>query len=100
MTRGVCFIAYGDKAEREVQMSIATLRQFHTLPYAVAGDKEWMGWKPIDQLPEVDNIVKSRWAKVILNQWSPFTETLYLDADTRVQGDLTVGFDMLDDGFE
>lgn len=93
-------IAYGDKAEREVQMSIATLRQYHIWPYVVAGNMAWPGWKSIEQLLDADNIVKSRWAKVTLNQWSPFTETLYLDADTRVQGDLSVGFDMLNDGFE
>jgi hypothetical protein len=82
MTRGVCFIAYGDKAEREVQMSIATLRQYHTWPYIVIGSVARQSWKSIEQQPDVSNICKSRWAKVTLNQWSPFSETLYLDADT------------------
>ena len=31
---------------------------------------------------------------------SPFEHTLYLDADTRVHGDLSVGFDILRDGWE
>jgi len=98
--RGVCLIAYGGKAESEAQQCIATLRQYHIWPYIVIGSVARSSWKTIEQQPDANNIRKSRWAKVTLNQWSPFSETLYLDADTRVQGDLTSGFDMLDDGWD
>lgn len=94
MNRGVCLIAYGDKAEQEAHECLASLRQFHDWPYIIASHINM-------QTPgDYDNIQASRYAKVTLDQWSPFDDTLYLDADTRVQGDLSVGFDMLNDGFE
>jgi hypothetical protein len=92
MTRGVCLIAYGDKAEREAHECLASLRQFHDWPYIIASR--------LEHPKDYDNIQASRYAKVTLDLWSPFSDTLYLDADTRVQGDLSVGFEMLDDGFE
>lgn len=93
MTRGVCLIAYGDKAEQEARECIESLRKFHDWRYILMNNS-------IDAPPDFDNIQKSRYAKVTLDLWSPFTDTLYLDADTRVQGDLSAGFDMLDDGLE
>lgn len=93
MTRGVCLIACGEKAEREARECIESLRKFHTWQCVTMSSG-------IDMPDGYDNIQKSRHAKVTLDQWSPFTDTLYLDADTRVQGDLSAGFDMLDDGFE
>jgi lipopolysaccharide biosynthesis glycosyltransferase len=41
-----------------------------------------------------------RWAKVNLDKWSPFDQALYLDADTRIHGDLSAGFDALENGFD
>ena len=43
---------------------------------------------------------RSRLAKVRLFSWTPYKDTLYLDADTRVQGDISAGFDILDDGWD
>jgi hypothetical protein len=42
----------------------------------------------------------ARRAKVRLDELSPFELTLYLDADTRAQGDLAAGFEMLEDGWD
>jgi hypothetical protein len=47
-----------------------------------------------------DLVIASRQAKVTLDQWSPFGQTLYLDADVLVNGDVTVGFDILEAGWE
>jgi len=49
-------------------------------------------------MAQVDN--GGRWAKVNLNNLSPFTHTLYIDADTLVHGDLSAGFDILSDGWD
>jgi len=43
---------------------------------------------------------RGRWAKVNLYDLSPFDRTLYLDADTRIHGDISVGFDLLGDGWD
>jgi hypothetical protein len=42
----------------------------------------------------------ARWAKLNLDQLSPYEYTLYIDADTRVHGNVTVGFDILADGWD
>jgi hypothetical protein len=101
MTHGVCLIAYGEKAEREAQECLASLRQYHQWPHVMVGNMNSLPNSiAIYQQTTDDNIRRSRYAKVTLDQWSPFSDTLYLDADTRVQGDLSVGFEMLEDGFE
>lgn len=91
--RGVCLIAYGRKAEQEAHECLKSVLRFNSWPHCFAGDQ-------IEQAPDYTDVQKSRWAKVTLDRWSPFDRTLYLDADTRVQGNISAGFDMLDDGFE
>ncbi len=98
--RGVCLIAYGEKALQEAQHCIATLEQHHKWPWCIVSDSGGLWQIRIEQDANYNNVQRSRWAKVMLDRWSPFSETLYLDADTRVQGDLTAGFDMLNDGFD
>jgi hypothetical protein len=98
--RGVCLIAYGIRANVEAQQCIASLRQHHSWPYVISSDVGGLGHVSLWQPDGYNDVQKSRWAKVTLDQWSPFDETLYLDADTRVQGDVSAGFDMLSDGFE
>lgn len=100
MTRGVCYIAYGAIAEAEVQRGVELLNQYHTLSYAIAAEVRNRYCVKLRQPQDYDNVQRSRWAKVMLDLWTPFDDTLYLDADTRVQGDLSRGFDMLDDGWE
>lgn len=100
MKRGVCLIAYGDKAESEVKQCIESYRRWHDWPWLIAGDAGGLWQIKMDQDANYSNVQKSRWAKVTLDRWSPFDETLYLDADTRVQGNLSAGFQMLDDGFD
>lgn len=98
--RGVCLIAYGDKAEREAHECLTTLKQFHDWPYRIAADSIGHQHIGLEQTAGYSNIQKSRWAKVTLDLWTPFEQTLYLDADTRVQGDISAGFEMLEDGWE
>lgn len=43
---------------------------------------------------------RSRMAKVRLDELSPFETTLYIDADTRPQADLSAGFEMIESGFD
>lgn len=98
--RGACLIAYGPKAEAEAQQCIESLLQFHDLPYAIASDVSGRHHVKIWQTDDYTDVQRSRWAKVTLDMWSPFDETLYLDADTRVQGSVEHGYEMLDDGWD
>lgn len=97
--RGVCLIAYGQNARREAQYAVRSIRRRHDLPIAVIGEpvegvRETIDW-PNAGMP-------GRWAKVNLHHLSPFGQTLYLDADTRVhpRTDLLEGFRILDDGWD
>ena len=98
MTIGVVYITYGPSAAREAANSIQGLRKYHDWPVAVIGDMPMEG---VWYLPQsVKPGRAGRWAKVNLMELSPFDWTLYLDADTRVRGDLSIGFDILRDGWE
>jgi hypothetical protein len=91
-TKGVVYIAIGDKAKRELKQSQHSLtRSNPTLDVCVWSEQQIADYSPV-QL--------SRYAKMTLLDWSPFEHTLYLDADTRVFRDLTPGFEILRDGFD
>ena len=91
MTRGVVYIAYGRRAIQEATASLASLRRFHTYPVAVIG-------AVVPGAGHIDVPARGtpgRWAKVNLDVLTPFDETLYLDADTRVHAPLDAGFRLL-----
>lgn len=103
LTRGICYVVYGFKARNEFQMSSRTLQHFNKIITALVADDKVNGRTKrirFTQPEHYTNIQKSRWAKVNLDQWSPFQQTLYLDADTRIRGDVSLGFDILNDGFD
>ena len=96
--KGVVYIALGEAAKREQQASLKTLRQYHPdwKVYTLGADKRSV-------VPTTDKELlrsMSRSLKVDLVHLSPFEETLYLDADTRVRGSLQIGFDYLAAGSE
>jgi len=73
--------------------SLATLRRRH----------DWPVLQMRQNLPGMDGMndkQRSRWAKTTMLDWTPWLDTLYLDADTRVWGDLSAGFQVLDDGWD
>ncbi len=79
MTRGVLYITW--KGERDpseaLDRSIASLKQWHPeLPHRVI------------EMPAGSNLL----CKSQMYDLSPFSETLFLDADTQVMGDLDYGF--------
>jgi len=95
MLKGVVYVAFGGNAREEAKKSIQSLRKIHDYPVVVISNKKF---------PSIDTIVfddrgePGRWAKVNLYNLSPFEDTLYLDADTRVQGNLETGFRLLELG--
>jgi len=101
MTRGVCFIAFGNRARQQAALAIAALREHSTIDTFLFDDfaphlpKEFAG---LDE--GLTDMQKSRWAKVTMDLWTPFNYTLYLDADTRVRGDISAGFENLQDSWD
>ena len=94
---GVVYVAYGDAAGREATMSLATLRSAHRYPVAVIGNQ------PLPLAKQI-KFAEAGWgarnAKLNLDTLSPFDDTIYLDADTRVRGDLSAFYCWLDHGYD
>lgn len=100
---GLVYIVYDQAARREAAASVASLQASggkNDYPVAIVGE----GVSGVDHIafdsPFVEAVRASRWAKLNLDRLSPFRYTLYLDADTRVKGDLAAGFKILADGWD
>ena len=93
-TTGVVYIAFGVKARAEAAASIASLQAHHTLPVAVVSDAPLPSVRGVTYLESAGLTAGTpgRMAKVHLDRLTPFEHTLYLDADTRVHGQLWAGF--------
>lgn len=100
MRRGVYYVAIGEAAIREARFSIESLKQFHDWPVVVASNDPLAYMNRVDLPVNCDPI--GRAAKTDMNGSVPldWEHVLYLDADTRVNGDLSCGFDILDAGFD
>ena len=96
---GVAYVAFGARAAREAEQSIASLRMFHDWPIATISDAPIAG---CEHVPYERAGWGARRAKVNLNNLVPasWDAFLYLDADTRVCGDLSAGWGILADGWD
>lgn len=92
------YVAYGDAARREARLSIASLQKHNEgLPVSV------IGAEPLGRIPWIRYdlpVGRNRLAKLNMDSLSPYAQTLYLDADTRVNGSVMAGFEMLEDGWD
>lgn len=96
--RGAIIIAYGDQARREAVFAIDSLRRHNAdLPVSVVSDGPITGLRHI---PSARQDAGARWQKVNLDTLSPYGDTLYLDADTRVNAAVNAGFAILADGWD
>lgn len=95
---GVIYVAYGDPARAEAAQSIASLRLIDShIPISLVGDQPVLGATLIHQKRQDAG---GRWAKLNLDLLSPYDQTLYLDADTRIRADVRAGYRMLGDGWD
>lgn len=102
-SRGVVYIAIGDKAEQAASSSIASLRLHWDGDVMVISDKPLSipGCKSrYASIPAGSNVQASRYCKTRLFQLSKYDYTLYLDADTLVRQPIKAGFDILADGYD
>ena len=104
MTRGVVYVAFGEKAKEEARKSIVSMETVGVdLPVASIGDVTIPGATPLLwslQSPFHGSGQFSFCAgevKPFLAELSPFENTLYLDVDTIIKKNFTAGFDYLQD---
>jgi hypothetical protein len=97
MMRGVAYVAFGPPAVREVQKSIEGLRQNNDFPVSVITDSDIKG---VDLVRMSDPGPGARRAKLQLPELVGYERCLYLDADTRVRGDVSPLFEPLEAGFD
>ena len=100
--RGVIYIVFGPKAVDQAEQSIKALRRHCPWPITAAGDYKPKGatqYIPINRGAD-DMAASARAAKTSLYVWSPYEQTLYLDADTRPQQSLEAGWGALDRGWD
>ena len=91
------YVAYGPSARRETTYGLDALRRWYDGPVTVVSDEPLPGARYVTSA-RIDK--GARWQKLNLDTLSPYVYTLYLDADTRVQGDIRPAFGLLADGWD
>jgi lipopolysaccharide biosynthesis glycosyltransferase len=92
--RGALWIAVGDKAKAEARKSEETFKRHHRWPTKIITPKGLA-------LPgEMSNDQIAHYMKVSMYQLSPFNPSVFLDADTEINGSLEVGLQILSKGWD
>ena len=98
-TYGALYVAFGRAAREECERSIAGLRTLYPdMPVAVVSDRML---EAADQtILQPDTEATAREYKTRAVEFAPWEYTLFLDADTRIVGDLQGGFTALAAGWD
>lgn len=92
--RGVLYVATGSAHVDAARRSAASVRESNP-GLAIAMFSDAAG--PFDEFDRIETIPNPHARSKVDSLWrSPFAETLYLDTDTRVIGDLAPGFRLLE----
>lgn len=95
---GVFFVAYGEKARAQAGMAIQALRTHSAVNICVMSDRPLTS--DVQHIIFPDSDKGARWPKLNINLFTPYTNTLYMDADTRTHGNITRLFEILHDGWD
>jgi len=90
---GVVYVALGKNAQAEAKQSALSLLKHNK--YTIKTLE-----KPLQCSINMTQEQQAHWAKVNAYWWSPFDLTLMLDADTRVNESLSLGFQILRAGWD
>lgn len=91
-------VAYGEEARREARGCVRSVTEHARLPVALVAERPGLGEACWLQVPAAGP--GARLAKLAVYDLTPYDETAYLDADTRVRGSLDAGFRALEAGWE
>lgn len=108
---GVLYLAFGYEYVVEAVLSLLSLRYHHPdLPaslltnLAIAEDNPGGIFEGVEYFDEVITVDaengENRHYKTSLVEYTPYERTLYLDADTYIENDITAGFAYVDAEFE
>jgi hypothetical protein len=97
-TSGILTIAYGLKAKQEAIYAMQSAGNAY--PFSVVTDDGFDGQRIQRKRSNFWAWRDARQTKVTLFDLSPYDYTLYTDADTRIRGDISTGFDILADGWD
>lgn len=95
MTRGILYCAFGARYAREAVASAASSIAHNPIPHRLLTDQEVHRASSHLSVAPLDMGTNPYLAKIRGILQSPFEETLYLDTDTWVGGDLTPVFQLL-----
>jgi hypothetical protein len=90
MSRGVTYTAWGSGIA-EAERSAVSARAFGLKTCLIAGDYQG---SVFDRVVKTEYPPANMTERIFVYPLSPFDQTLYLDSDTLVLGDLSYGFDM------
>lgn len=103
LTRGVLYVSYGEAALQQLGVALHHLRGIHNWSVAVISDEDLSLYRRhfvFDQIHYASTHMGARDAKLEMDRLSPFTDTIYLDVDTRIRGSISTIWDILADGWE
>lgn len=105
MNTGLIYIAFGEKAAKEAEKSIASFRDVgEKSPAVVVGDIavkgaesiKWIGESPFDGTRAKGLQFRAGRIKPFLHKLSPFEKTLYVDCDTVARKSISSAWGLLD----
>lgn len=101
-SRGVVYVAYGRAAIDQFYIALRHLAKRHDWPVAVVSGEQItpVKYASFQVIPFECKDPGARLAKLNLDRLTPFDHTLYMDADTRVRGDISAIWDILGDGWD
>jgi len=93
--QGVFYIAFGERYRAECVASMCSLRRYHPgLPVCVVTESPW-DLEPTPEVVLIREPIRSLRAKPTYMTCAPFTQTLYLDTDTRIVRPIQQIFELL-----
>jgi len=101
---GIIYISFGKTSAEDAAKSLASIRKQNIdLPaisigsYPVPGTEfiSWRGHTPWVDNPEIHEEFFAGYVKPFIPEYTPFKYNLYLDADTKILDDITLGFQYL-----
>lgn len=96
MSKGVLYVASGDKYIREAERSIESLRNhMPEIPVTLYADRE-LSREQVDCVRELQNPDYHFGDSILTPQMIPYDRTLYLDTDTYITEPINELFDLLD----
>ena len=95
-TRGVIYVATGRKYVDEATRSIASLKRFMPDIHATIFTDLGVESESFDRVLNIDKSGDGKRDKITSMSQTPYDQTLYLDSDTYICGEISELFDLLD----